>query len=139
MNRTYLINKENETKEVAKTIARILGKGDVLALYGDLGAGKTFFAQHLCLYLGVKENVSSPSFVILNEYAGNFPIFHFDLYRLDNEEELLEIGIYDVLETGITIIEWPELAQKILPKHTYHCFFSLEEHSRKLKIVKQEK
>jgi tRNA threonylcarbamoyladenosine biosynthesis protein TsaE len=74
----------------------------------------------------VQENVSSPSFVILNEYIGKFPIFHFDLYRLDSEDELLEIGIFDVLEDGITIIEWPEMATNLLPKHTYHIYFRIE-------------
>jgi tRNA threonylcarbamoyl adenosine modification protein YjeE len=139
MNRTLQLKDENDTIALAEEIAPAIRKGDVLALYGDLGSGKTFFTKQLCHFLEVTENVSSPSFVILNEYYGKFPIFHFDLYRLENEEELLEIGIFDVLEEGITIIEWPELARNLLPYDTYHFYFTIEGNFRNVKILKNQK
>jgi len=124
-----ILKSEKTTTKLAKYVAELLKKGDVLALYGQLGAGKTFFTRQLCTYLGVKENVSSPSFVLLNEYEGRFRIFHFDLYRLRDEAELLELGLYEIFHQGITIIEWPEVSERLLPSHTkkLRFFYSASE------------
>jgi tRNA threonylcarbamoyladenosine biosynthesis protein TsaE len=137
MTETFVLKSEADTENLAAKIAPLLKKGDVLALFGDLGAGKTFFTQKLCTFLQVLDDVNSPSFVIMNEYCGILPIFHFDLYRLSAEEELWELGIADILEEGITIIEWPELARQLLPKHTYHFYFEIEGNSRIVKVEKK--
>ena len=101
---------------LAKKTAEDLTKGDILLLSGNLGSGKTYFVRKLCTYLGVKLLVNSPSYVLLNEYEGKYPILHYDLYRLSTTDEAVEIGILDRLSEAITIIEWPELIQDLLPK-----------------------
>jgi len=139
MQEERIIKSENDTIEFAKELAPILRIGDVLALYGELGAGKTFFTKHLCKFLGVTENVSSPSYVLMNEYAGNYIIRHLDLYRLDAAEEVLELGLYDLFDDAITIIEWPEIADGMLPENTIHIHFEFQDQIRKVKMSKKSK
>ena len=93
-------------------------------LYGDIGAGKTTFTKYLLEALGVKSIVSSPTFTLLNEYTGVYPIYHFDMYRIENSDELYELGFEDYIDsknskyvkTGLTLIEWPDNVKNILPK-----------------------
>ena len=134
MQEERILRSEDDTIELAKELAPKLKKGDVLALYGELGTGKTFFTQQLCKFLGVKENVSSPSYVLMNEYLGNYIIHHLDLYRLDAVEEILELGLHDLYEDAITIIEWPEIAEGMLPEHTIHIYFEFIDQKRKATI-----
>ncbi len=116
---------EQDTIDIAAYIAPLLKPGDIICLYGDLGSGKTFFTKQIGRQLFVDEDIDSPSFVLLKEYnTGKFPIYHLDLYRLKHEGELLDLGIFDMIETGITIIEWPELAEQLLP----YCTFKLHFH-----------
>ena len=136
MQEERILRSEDDTIEFAKELAPKLKKGDVLALYGELGAGKTFFTQQLCKFLGVKENVSSPSYVLMNEYLGNYIIRHLDLYRLDSAEEILELGLHDLYEDTITIIEWPEIAEGMLPENTIHIYFDFIDSNRKVTIKK---
>ncbi len=136
MQEERILRSEDDTIEFAKELAPKLKKGDVLALYGELGAGKTFFTQQLCKFLGVKENVSSPSYVLMNEYHVNFIIRHLDLYRLDSAEEILELGLHDLYEDSITIIEWPEIAEGMLPENTIHIYFDFIDSNRKVTIKK---
>ncbi|HCX73272.1 MAG TPA: tRNA (adenosine(37)-N6)-threonylcarbamoyltransferase complex ATPase subunit type 1 TsaE [Candidatus Cloacimonas sp.] len=124
------LNSKEDTRELARKIAKQLVKGSVLALYGQLGTGKTFFTQKLCKFLGVSEVVSSPSYVLMNEYRGKIPIFHLDLYRLTSWEEVLELGLEELFESGITIIEWPEVAEKLLPPNTLKIKFNLQNNIR---------
>ena len=134
MQEERILKSEDDTIEFAKELAPKLKKGDVLALYGELGTGKTFFTQQLCKFLGVTENVSSPSYVLMNEYMGTHIIHHLDLYRLDAAEEVLELGLYDLYEDAITIIEWPEIADGMLPENTIHIYFEFIDHDRKVTI-----
>ena len=134
MQEERILRSEDDTIEFAKELAPKLKKGDVLALYGELGAGKTFFTQQLCKFLEVKENVSSPSYVLMNEYQGNLIIRHLDLYRLDSAEEILELGLHDLYEDSITIIEWPEIATEMLPQNTIHIYFEFIDSNRKVTI-----
>jgi tRNA threonylcarbamoyladenosine biosynthesis protein TsaE len=129
-----ILRSEDDTISFAKELAPALKQGDVLALYGELGAGKTFFTQQLCKFLGVTENVSSPSYVLMNEYVGEYVIYHLDLYRLDAAEEVLELGLYDLFEDSITIIEWPEIADGMLPDNTIHIYFKFDGSNRNVKI-----
>lgn len=106
-----------DTEAVAAYIAPLLRAGDLICLFGQLGSGKTFFAAALGRELGVSEFVDSPSFVLLKEYRdGRLPLFHLDLYRLKHPSELRDLGLFDFLESGITLIEWPELALQVLPE-----------------------
>ena len=127
-----IIKNEQGTIDLAKAIAPSLELGSVIALNGELGAGKTFFTQQLCKFLGVTENVSSPSYVLMNEYSGDFPITHIDLYRLSSPEEVLELGFYDMIEHRITIIEWPDIAEQFLPLNTIHIDILFENDYRKV-------
>ena len=137
MQEERVLSCENDTIEFAKELAPKLKNGDVLALYGELGAGKTFFTQQLCKFLGVKENVSSPSYVLMNEYKGTYTIHHLDLYRLDAAEEVQELGLYDLYEDAITIIEWPEIADGMLPDNTIHIYFEFIDENRKVRMSRQ--
>ena len=127
-----------ETEEIAKEFSAKLNQGDVVALYGALGSGKTFFVSEVAKYLGAGDRITSPSFVILNEYQADLPIYHFDFYRLKNEEEIANIGFSDFLnQKGIFFIEWPEKAEGMLPKNHYKIFFEiLNKNSRKITLIK---
>jgi tRNA threonylcarbamoyladenosine biosynthesis protein TsaE len=93
----------------------------VIALHGNLGAGKTCFTQGLAQAAGVKEPVCSPTYTIISEYRGTVPFHHIDLYRLGGPEEAFDLGLNDYLEAGgITVIEWAERAAELLPPSTIH-------------------
>lgn len=125
------LHSEQDTIDLANYLAPLLKPGDILTLSGDLGSGKTFFAKQLGKALGVEAEIDSPSFVLFKEYhCGRFPLYHLDLYRLKNEEELFDLGIFDMLETGITLIEWPELALRLLPYQSYQLHFHFDGQSR---------
>jgi tRNA threonylcarbamoyladenosine biosynthesis protein TsaE len=95
----------------------MLDPGDVLALLGDLGSGKTRWIQGVCEGLGVKEPVVSPSFTLVNEYYGRLPVYHIDLYRLDDAAETLTFGLEDYLYgRGVSLIEWADRAEELLPE-----------------------
>ena len=104
-----IFNSEEETYCWAKEFARTLKPGDMVAMYGNLGAGKTVMSRGICAGLGFQGTVCSPTYTILHEYPNNPPIFHFDLYRLEGGADLNEIGMDpDYLAQGISLIEWPE-------------------------------
>ena len=124
---------------ISKILANTLSKGDILLLFGNLGSGKTYFTRKLCTSLRVKMIVNSPSYVLLNEYEGKYKIFHYDLYRLSTPEEAIELGILDRLSDGITIIEWAEIVQDVLPKERIELFFEHNGKYRNLKIVRRQK
>jgi len=132
------LRSEQDTRDLAAFIAPLLQPGDVICLWGDLGSGKTFFARALASELGVSEQVDSPSFVLLKEYQGRrFPLFHLDLYRLGSEAEFLDLGVTDLIDEGVTLIEWPELAEKYLPKRILNLSlrFSYRGAERTVEIV----
>lgn len=112
---------EEETILLGEKLAASLKNGDVIALYGDLGSGKTRIVKGICKGLGVEDNVNSPTFMIVNEYlsVNNGTVFHFDLYRLKTEDEIISMGFSEYLNSSsIILIEWPEHAERILPKNT---------------------
>ena len=113
----YLVQNETETEKVAKAFAKTLKKGDIVALYGTLGAGKTAFCRGLIRSLtGEVDEVPSPTFTLLQTYeTKNFVIYHFDFYRLKNPDEAYEIGIEEAFYDGVSLIEWPEKLGNLLP------------------------
>lgn len=109
----------------------------VLALHGQLGAGKTCFVQGLAAALGIDRPVTSPTFIIINEYRGERPLYHIDLYRINSPDEALTIGLDDYLDSdGITAIEWAERAGDLLPADAVHIHFESlpEPDSRRIRI-----
>jgi len=113
-------NAPEETARLAERLAADIVPGTVLALSGGLGAGKTLFVQHVARALGVKGEVTSPTFQLMNLYCGkkNMPIVHFDLYRLETPEELDDIGFHEYAEQpdGLVVIEWPDKFAEELPE-----------------------
>ncbi|MBC7186190.1 MAG: tRNA (adenosine(37)-N6)-threonylcarbamoyltransferase complex ATPase subunit type 1 TsaE [Calditrichaeota bacterium] len=111
-----LSNSEEETMSLGELLGASLGPGSVVALFGELGAGKTRFIQGVCRALGVVRFVASPSFVLINEYQGRVPVYHFDFYRIRREEELAELGLEEYFYgEGVCLIEWAERALRLLP------------------------
>lgn len=116
MNLTIITKSPEETKNLGKEVGKLAKPGDLLAFYGELGAGKTCFIQGISQELEVKDYVTSPSFTIVNEYQGKIPIYHFDLFRLYTEE-ILELGYEEYFYgEGLTVIEWAEKIEQLLPK-----------------------
>ena len=110
---------EAQTSLAGEKLAKILKPGDVIAFYGDLGAGKTAFTRGLAKGLGLGSRVNSPTFTIVNEYLGDIPVFHFDMYRLGDAEELFEIGWEDYLDRGgVCAVEWSENVEGAFPPET---------------------
>lgn len=116
---TLISNCESDTVSAGEALAAELKPGDVIAMYGDLGAGKTQFVRGLARGLGLSARVSSPTFTIVNEYLGKTPLFHFDMYRLSDADELFEIGWEDYLTRGgVCAVEWSENAEGAFPEDT---------------------
>jgi tRNA threonylcarbamoyladenosine biosynthesis protein TsaE len=106
-----------ETAAAGEALGRTLGSGDVVALYGELGAGKTCFTQGLVGGLDVSARATSPTFVLVNEYRGRLPVHHVDAYRTTSLTELVDLGLLDLLGgDGVTIVEWADKAEPLLPE-----------------------
>jgi tRNA threonylcarbamoyladenosine biosynthesis protein TsaE len=104
------------TRQLAEQLATVAQPGDLLCLWGDLGAGKTVFAKGFGLGLGIDDTISSPTFVLMGEYAGRLPLFHIDLYRLASSDDAREGGLLDDRQTlGVVLIEWPDRLGDALP------------------------
>lgn len=117
-NENYKSESPEETQSLGKKIGKTLQQGDVIALIGDLGTGKTCLTQGIARGAGIApdEIVSSPSYILINEYNGKVPIYHIDLYRLENSEQIAELGLSEYVEgDGICIIEWAERMAEALP------------------------
>jgi tRNA threonylcarbamoyladenosine biosynthesis protein TsaE len=123
---TLVSRAPGQTQELAATIARTLRAGDVVALTGELGAGKTCFVQGAARQLGVTERVTSPSFVLRREYDGTLPILHMDIYRLTTLQEIVDIGYEEVFDrTRVTFIEWGDAMSPLLPQDHLELEFRL--------------
>lgn len=118
MNIEFLSAAPEETFEYGRRLGQLLQASDVVALRGDLGAGKTCFVQGVSIGAGVRERsqITSPTFTLIQEYCGRLPIYHFDVYRLNREEDLYELGFEEYFYgEGITLIEWAERIPSCLP------------------------
>ena len=120
MSGTYLTKSLDETKELATNVAKNIAIGTVVALIGDLGTGKTAFTQGLAKAIGIKEAVGSPTFKLVSEYMGkDYWLYHVDCYRLSSAQQFINIGgeAYLAPENGITLIEWADIIEEILPNN----------------------
>ncbi len=128
MEKRYLCKSPEDTRKAAREIAGMLKGRETVAYFGDLGAGKTTFTRFLCEALGVEEEVTSPTFSMVHEYhSGSFPIYHFDMYRVENPESLFSTGFYDYLGAGLMLIEWSEHIEFALPADAWRLTFTYGE------------
>ncbi len=121
----FTSHNENETMNFAFNLASKLNIGDVIVLSGDLGSGKTKFTEGFLKYFGLENEISSPTFTIVNEYkCHQMNIYHFDVYRLTSPDEFYDIGGDEYFSSGICIIEWGELIESALPSNYIHISFT---------------
>ncbi len=138
MEQTILIETLTDLREAAKSFLNTWKNEKFFAFYGEMGVGKTTFIKVLCEQLGVTEPVSSPTYSIVNEYQGQFPIYHMDFYRLKNENEAYDIGIPEYFDQeGKFFMEWPSRISSLLPEETIRIDMeSLPSQQRKLTITR---
>ena len=114
----YITRDEKETLRVAAEFSGTLVPGSVVALIGELGAGKTVFARGVAHSLGIRENITSPTFTLIHEYRGSVPLYHMDLYRMNGIREICNIGVEDYFYgDGICLVEWAEKLGELLPEN----------------------
>ncbi len=135
---TFVAKNEQDTIDFAEKFAKKLKVGDIIVLSGELGSGKTKFVQGVLKHFGLENEISSPTFTIVNEYnAGEINIYHFDVYRLEDSDEFYAMGGDELFSTGICLIEWGEMIEDILPKPYTKITFSKNDDDvnyRELKI-----
>lgn len=137
---TIITNSETETKNVARNIASKVGKNAVIALNGELGAGKTKFTEGFLSYFGLENEISSPTFNIVNEYQNDkITIFHFDVYRLSDLDEFYAIGGEEYFSRGICIIEWGDIINDALPKECLKIEIRKDKNDFNKRIIKINK
>ena len=140
MNQIFHTNSPEETEKIASEFALTInnGKSEFIAMYGDLGVGKTAFVRGLASVLSPGARVKSPTFTIVNEYkGGKVPFYHFDVYRIGDDDELYAMGFDDYVQNGICVVEWSENIPDSIPSDAYKVTIervSENENSRKIMI-----
>ena len=127
--RIIKIKNEKETENFGRRLGESLSAGDVVAMVGDLGTGKTTLTGYIARGLGIKETVSSPTFTIIKEYnSGRLPLYHFDVYRIGDPEELFNIGADEYFDgDGVCVVEWADLVSEELPENSKYIFIEYGE------------
>ena len=116
---TFHTTSAEETIELGKKIGSLLQKGDIIAMQGTLAAGKTTITKGIAQSLGVKDEITSPTFCLISEYEGKMPLYHMDVYRLEGGEDFINLGVEDLMYgNGVSLIEWSEKVMDELPKKT---------------------
>ena len=132
----FVSHSENETKQIAKKLASKLQNKDIVVLSGDLGCGKTKFTEGFLSFWELEDEISSPTFNIVNEHnKDNTNIYHLDVYRLENKGEFYAIGGTEYFSTGICVIEWGDLIEDILPNNYIKINFSKDEQDDSLRYL----
>ena len=132
----FISKNEADTKQLAKKLAAKWKPKDVVVLTGELGSGKTKFTEGFLSYFGLENEISSPTFTIVNEYKKNdLNIYHFDVYRLSDSSEFYEIGGEEYFENGICLIEWGELIEDALPNDYIHITFKKDDKNENNRIL----
>ncbi len=122
---------------LGRKLGTVIEKGSTVCLTGDLGTGKTHFAKGFAEGLGIKDNITSPTFTIVNEYdEGRLPFYHFDVYRVNDIDEILQVGFEEyVYGQGVTLIEWADMIEAILPEELIHVKIEKTENPDERKIT----
>ncbi|MDY6011941.1 tRNA (adenosine(37)-N6)-threonylcarbamoyltransferase complex ATPase subunit type 1 TsaE [Clostridium sp.] len=137
----FEVNSIEETTKLGKELGKILNPGDIICLTGDLGTGKTHITKGISEGLGITDNITSPTFTIVNEYnSGRLKLYHFDVYRVSDPDEIYAIGFDDyIFGDGVSIIEWANYIEEILPKEYLHIYITKDlskgENYRKITIT----
>lgn len=112
----YNTESAEETSNIGEQLGGLLSKGNIICLSGDLGAGKTAFTKGIAKGMGVKDYVTSPTYTIINEYEGRLPLYHFDVYRLNDVSEMYELGYEEYFfGDGVVVLEWADIVRDIIP------------------------
>lgn len=132
--KSWITGSAEETQKIAERLAEVLMPGDLLTLEGDLGAGKTTFTKGLAKGLGVKRNVNSPTFTIVKQYKGRLPLYHMDVYRLEDSDE--DIGFSEYFDgEGVSVVEWAQFIEEYLPKERLEVTIrSIDEQTRNIEF-----
>ncbi len=132
----FVSKNENDTIEFANNLASLLKNGNIIVLSGDLGSGKTKFTQGILKHFGLEDEISSPTFTIVNEYhKDETNIYHFDVYRLADSDEFYAIGGDEYLNNGICIIEWGEIIEDILPNDYIKIVFTKDAKNENYRVL----
>ena len=124
-----------ETEEIAFRLAQTLKGTEIIAMFGGLGAGKTAFTRGLARGLDFNDGVSSPTFALVHEYEGKFPIYHFDMYRINTFDDLYTTGFFDYMDNGVMVIEWSENIENALPESCIRVYIKvISENEREIEI-----
>lgn len=112
----YITESAEETSRIGEKLGRLVNEGNIICLSGDLGAGKTAFTKGIAKGMGVEDYVTSPTYTIINEYEGRLPLYHFDVYRLNDVEEMYELGYEEYFfGDGVVVVEWADIVRDIIP------------------------
>ncbi|MGL4981902.1 MAG: tRNA (adenosine(37)-N6)-threonylcarbamoyltransferase complex ATPase subunit type 1 TsaE [Treponemataceae bacterium] len=123
----FISHSPEQTINFGKTIASLVKEGDIIALDGTLGAGKTVFTKGFAEGLAIFDEITSPTYTIISEYDGKLPLYHIDVYRLDDENDFIELGGEDFLfGKGVCVIEWSKKIKNLLPKNTIYISIAIE-------------
>lgn len=131
------INSEGELNSAARILLEAFPAARAFAFHGEMGAGKTTFIKAICAELGVKDGMSSPTFSLVNEYVTEKgdPIYHFDFYRIDSENDAYNVGLHEYFDTGdYCFVEWPEKVPSILPVGTVHVKIAVQQNQRSISV-----
>ena len=131
---TFISNSPAETEAIGRQVAENIGVGSVLALKGELGSGKTLFVKGVVAGLGSSADVTSPTFIILHEYraGGRLPVYHFDLFRVENPQALARLGLDDYFfGDGISVIEWADRFPEFVPEQARWIFFEIKSETQR--------
>jgi len=136
MKNTIISNSPEETFSLAENLGKNIDTPSVIALYGDLGAGKTIFTKGLAIGLGIEEDITSPTFSLMESYQGEKTLYHFDLYRIENLNEFDNLRFEEYWEgDGVSVIEWPEKAGDLLPEKRINVFIEyIDENRREITV-----
>ncbi len=136
MKDVILTKSTEETELAGAEFAKTLSRGDFVAMRGDLGVGKTAFIRGMAKHLSPKSRVQSPTYQIVNEYRGTIPFYHFDMYRIDDEDSLVSTGYFDYIENGICAAEWSEKIEEFIPEN--HIVVTISKISEDVNVRKIE-
>lgn len=140
MKQEFYSHSTNETEQIAEEFAKSLKKSDFVALFGDLGVGKTAFVRGLARIICEGASVKSPTYIVVNEYKnGQTPLYHFDVYRIEDDDDLYSIGFYDYLKKGICVCEWSENIPWAIPNDAYRVTIERVQESTEHRKITVEK